>query len=240
MPKAKTDPKYAVAAKLTGWARVRYLRDGHFTGPAAGLVARLKFYHDCARAYREKHPYPPFPDERRAEACRTCNPEAFAGLMKDADELRAAMIKSAEDEVADVLTRLRHAIVKNDAALFRAIAAALDHDTAHGERHVALTDPVLAGNKVLTRDPANKLAAIIAAWSAQNEEKTQPQRFSDLWDHLCAHDDLKRVYSNLRSAKRVKAAKQTVRKIARGIGVQFDADRHGPKTEATTPPTARR
>lgn len=235
MPKARTAPKYSVAAKLKGWARVRYLRDGHFTGPAAELVDRLKFHHDSARACREKHPCPPFTDAKAEGLWRTHEPVRYAEMVKDAVELRAAMIKSAEQEVADVLTKLRVAVVANDAPLFRQIADVLDHDSAHAERLVAVGD----GNKVLWRSPANLLATTIAAWATQRGDAGQSMRFSDLWDHLCQHENHKRAYSGL-TYERMKSAKATLRIVAREIGVRFSADRLGPKVASLPGQTATR
>ena len=205
MPKRKADPLFSHAATLTGIDRALYLAQGNFDVTALDLVN----------------------DVKRLE-CRISNEQSATRGPGggDVDEEWADFrAQSDARERLDLYFKLTKAILLNDSASLRKIADVLE-EHASCETLVVEDTPVGILQQYY-RMPSHALAAEIANWAHLQESGKAPLTFEALWTHLSGFKDMQQFKGT--TAKRLKSAENTVRKIAREIGVKLDRAKPGPK-----------
>lgn len=223
MPKRKTDPVFAKAAKLKGFEKVRFLAEGDLDQTANEIVLTVKTWTQNKALYRKENPYmdphaEPISMEKQRE------------MQDGPDYMLEKLIESCDREINDANQQINAAIMSNDSEMFRRIADVLDQHKMNLE-HVA---PIEFG-AWLTRNPSHRLATEIAVWAWHIQEvgtaskaPSQILRFPDLWDHLNTIPQLSASYRKMKYDQ-LKDAKKTVRRVAKQIGILLEKEKPGPR-----------
>lgn len=222
MPKLKTDPLFAQAAKLTGIDRVLYLAHGNLDPEALDFVESVKFFQ--ARVETElRHEEE---QRKRDEAEPVAKKGKAKWIREQRANTRAHYAHNREHDRGEIFQRFSAAITGNNSSFFRKLADVLDQHAANHE-HYETRETYFGESRVIVRDPAAKLAAEIAFWAWKQEGK--PLYFDSLWMHLSHFKNHNAFLGKEQTAKRLKSAEVTVRKIAAKIGVNFQKRKPGPR-----------